>query len=48
MTPPPLMPPPPLAVSATPPIAPFKSFTAPAPTAKSVMDAKLDAPETVK
>ena len=48
VTPPPLLPPPPPAVSATPPIAPFKSFTAPAPTAKSVMDAKLDGSETVK
>ena len=37
----PLPPPPPSAVSATPPIAPSKSFTAAAPTAKSVMDARV-------
>ena len=37
----PLPPPPPPAVSATPLIAPSKSFTAAAPTAKSVMDARV-------
>ena len=37
----PLLPPPPPADSATPPIAPSKSFTAAAPTAKSVMDARV-------
>ena len=37
----PLLPPPPPAVSATPLIAPSKSFTAAAPTAKSVMDARV-------
>ena len=37
----PLRPPPPPAVSATPPIAPSKSFTATAPTSKSVMDARF-------
>ena len=37
----PLPPPPPSAVSATPPIAPSKSFTAAAPTSKSVMDARF-------
>ena len=37
----PLPPPPPSAVSATPLIAPSKSFTAAAPAAKSVMDARV-------
>ena len=37
----PLRPPPPPAVSATPPIAPSKSFTAAAPAGKLVMDSKV-------
>ena len=37
----PLPPPPPPAVSATPPIAPSKSFTAAAPTGKLVMDSRV-------
>ena len=37
----PLPPPPPPALSATPPIAPSNSFTAAAPIAKPVMDARV-------